>query len=208
VGYADKIINIFETAKFIIPTLFEYKIQSTQKDGRVSFGIIPSDMLFFSRPFMKELDMSKEFQTKVYNNLFPEQTDKNLSHPALYIDLNDTKKIILISISNNYMAYVKQSKILPIHSTIKQFTSNGILLDDQSFHEIDAIIYCNRKDKSIDDFLQIVQVRFDSKSSRFTENHVYKSTFHPNIENIAFVGLSAGHLFTSKFIYFYLFPFK
>jgi hypothetical protein len=162
-------------------------------------------MLFFSRSFMKKLDENKEFQANVYNNLFPEQTDKNLSHPALYIDLKDSKKIILISISNNYMANVKQWKIIPIHSTIKQFKSNGIVLDDQSFHEIDAIIYCNRKDKSIDDFLQIVQIRFDSKSPRFIENHVYKSTFHPNIENIAFVGLSAGHLFTSKYlIYIFL----
>jgi hypothetical protein len=156
-------------------------------------------MLFFSRSFLNNVDESDEFEEKLYNDLFSEQTNKITSHPSLYIDVKNSHKPILVSISNDYMLYIKQEKIIPIRSTIKHFRVNGVVLDDNSFHEIDAIIYCNRKEKSIDDFLQLVQIRFDSKSPRFTEHIAYKFTFHPNIENIAFVGLSSGHIFVGKF---------
>ena len=189
VGHAKKIINIFESPHLIAPSILEYKTQSKEIE------MFPSDMLFFSLSFMNKRDQSNELEENLYTNLFSEQTNKSLSHPSLYIDLKASQKPILVSISNSYLTYVKQEKIIPICSTIKYFRANGIVLEDDSFHEIDAVIHCNRKEKSIDDFLQIVQIRFDSKSNRFTENIVYKFTFHPNIENVAFVGLSTGHVF-------------
>ena len=198
VGNAKQVINVFRRPYIITPRLIcfkkEPKIENDQDDFG-NYGIIPWDMYFFRRSFVFQNFESKK---KHISELFPEQTNKELSHPALYIDMNtlsSSNQLPLLSISNFYNLYVKEKKIIPICSTIKRFESNGILLEDNSFHEIDVIIYCSGYDKSIKRFLKLTQIQFDSMNRKNLLDHsVYKCTFHPNIENAAFVGLSTGTL--------------
>jgi len=139
---------------------------------------------------------NKQTQIEMYSNLFPKQTNRALSHPALFYDLYDENQPIQIALSNNYKKFVKEEKILPIRSTIKRFEKNGIVLSDDTFLECDAVIYCTGYNKNIYKFLQLIQVKYDSLSFKNKINYnLYKWTFHPDIMNLAFVGLATGLLF-------------
>ena len=183
------------------PRLVKYKKEET--DDQNTYGILPYDMYLFRRCLTYQTEKSTdtnrltEIDMKYYSELFSEQTDKNASHPALFYDLNCSKESILMSITDYYYPYVKQNKIWPIRSTITRFESNGIVLEDGTFHEIDAIIYCTGYDKTISEFvdesfLKTVKYRKENYKETFD---LYKCTFHPDLENMAFVGMSVGLFF-------------
>lgn len=160
------------------------------------FNYLPWDLFFFRRAFQLPMAGNKQVQIEMYSKLFPEQTHRSLSHPALFFDLYDENQPIQIALSNNYTKFVKEGQIVPIRSTIKKFEKNGLVLSDGALLECDAVIYCTGYTKNLDEFLHLIHVKFDNLSLKnLISNSVFKSTFHPDIANLAFVGLATGLLF-------------
>ena len=113
------------------------------------YNILPIDLYFNKRcltyppkEFTKE--QIKQFKTDLLVKTFPFQTNKDLCHPALYVDLSNPKQEILISISDNYMTHVKTKSIIPIRSEIERFESHDSirLADDSIIKNLEAVIFC------------------------------------------------------------------
>jgi hypothetical protein len=197
VDHAKHVINIFRRPYLICKKMIKTSSIDEKNKNETENSIIPWDLFFFRRAFNSALSTSHEAQIKIYSSLFPNQTNKTLSHPALFFDLHDKTQPILISPAENYKTFVSENKILPIRSTIKSYKQNGIVLTDGTFVKCDAVIYCTGYKKNLNDFLELDQVKFDSLSLKNRISYsVYKLTFHPDITNLAFVGLSTGLLFT------------
>ena len=188
VGHAKQVKNIFRR-----PYLICQKLLKHENKLKNTCAILPWDLFLFRRSFAM---LDKKSKLKHISQLFPEQTSLTLSHPALFYDTNDQNQPILISISTNYSTFVKEKKIIPIRSTITRFVSNGFQLKDGSFHEVDAVIYCTGYNKSIENILNILEIKFDRLNEKnLIDFSLYKCTFHPDIKNLAFIGLSTGLLF-------------
>ena len=198
VGHAEKVTNLFRRPYLICPKLLKIKKENAPN----IYSILPWDIYFFRRSLnsqIKEISSTQKRQLDIekYSELFPIQTNKLLSHPALFFDLNDPQQPILVSISNQYGSYVNEKKIIPIRSTIKRFEANGVYLEDDTFHEVDAVIYCTGYEKSLTVFLDdffLKAIKYSEALSKQTFS-LYKCTFQPDIQNMAFVGLTKGLFF-------------
>ena len=168
------------------------------------YRILPIDLFFNKRcstyppKSLSEsaLNLRKEFLSK----MFPEQTSKNLCHPALYFDLDNPNQETLISITDNYMPYVRQKKIIPIRSEIKRFESSfSISLEDNSIIEpLDAVIYSTGYTAGYFEFFDENTLKNLNYVSNVHYKHpivLYKNTFHPSVKNLAFIGQQEGLFF-------------
>ena len=167
-----------------------------ESSSKTECNFIPWDLFFFRRAFVLPLLQNKQARIEMYSNLFPVQTKRAFSHSALFYDLYDENQPIQIALSNNYKKFVEEKKILPIRSTIKSFKKNGLVFSDGTFLECNVVIYCTGYIKNLDEYLKLIHVRFDNLSFKnLISNSVFKCTFHPDITNLAFVGLATGLLF-------------
>ena len=196
VGHAKRVVNIFQRPYLMVPRLVRYKIDSK------SYGILPCDMFFYRRSFTyaKEGQSSAETRSQKIDQLkklFPEQTNKDISHPDLFFDLNNPNQELLVAVSDYYYPYVKQNKIIPKKTSIKQFSSRGVLLEDGTFENADAVVYCTgyEVDLGFLDDLVLKDVGFDTSKNYKHALMLYKCTFHPDYENMAMIGQQDGLFF-------------
>jgi hypothetical protein len=195
VDHAKQVINIFRTPHLHCQKLIKHQKPISKDETQCTY--LPWDLYFFRRGFKHTQQTNKQSQIELYSDLFAEQTNKSLSHPALFCDLKTRTHPIQITLSNNYIKFVKENKIVPIRSSIKKMKRNGIVLDDNRFVECDVVVYCTGYNKNFDDFLELIQVKFDNLGVKsLINNSLYKWTFHPDITNLAFVGLATGLLYT------------
>jgi len=183
------------------PRLIKFKAGNSESMHK----ILPIDLYFNKRCTTypsKELSKSEmdNLRIELFSNAFPIQTNKSLCHPALYFDLKDSSQEILISITDNYIPYVKQNKIIPIRSEIKRFESpNSVRLEDGSLiDQLDAIIYCTGYTSSYDDFFNkstLKNFNYDPAAHYKYALILYKNTFHPYVENLALIGQQDGLYF-------------
>ena len=169
-----------------------------------NYRILPIDLYFNKRcstyppknPNKSDKSLRKEFLSK----MFPEQTNKNICNPALYFDLDDPSQETLISITDNYMPYVKQNKIVPIRSVMKRFeSSNSVRLENDSvIDRLDAVIYCTGYNSGYFEFFDEETLKNLNYVPNVHYKHplvLYKNTFHPLVKNLAMIGQQEGLYF-------------
>lgn len=196
VGQAESVTNIFSRPYLITPRLIKYKLITDT--GKNLYSILPID-LFFNRRSLTypnpklTPDENKEEMKQILTRVFPYQTNQQLSHPALYFDIETYRTVPLLSISDFYIEYVKENKIKPIRSKIKKFAKNGVWLENGSFLEADVVIYCTGFESGNSFFDKSVMdtIKYSTNYSNFSIL-LYNSTFHPDLENLAIIGHAYG----------------
>ncbi len=120
VGHASSVVNLFTSPYFVIRRLIRCKKASTREKDNY-FNVIPVDCFDFTRSlqYVGETEEEKmDVMKKIMNIANPEQVNKELSHPALYYNINE-EKTLRITIADNYWDYVKQRKLTPKKGLLK-----------------------------------------------------------------------------------------
>jgi dimethylaniline monooxygenase (N-oxide forming) len=201
VNLADKaktVINVFSRPYLISHRLTNYKLTEN------SFKMAPVDVFFnnplfihgFKEPVSDNISSNelRQLRANALKNIFPKQTNKELAHPALYIDVDDEKNEFLLNFSDHYLDLVEANKIIPRRARIQEMTKDGIVLDDGSFESADVIVLCTGYDLSLEILEESVVDLFkheNEQNFRF-KLLAYKYTFHPEVENLALVNKIEG----------------
>ncbi|RMZ95236.1 flavin-containing monooxygenase [Brachionus plicatilis] len=201
VGHAKTVTNIYPRTYLITPRLVKYKLSSDSTHGTL-YKILPTD-LFFNRRVFNYPDPKlgqnevKQIKLDTFKRLFPYQTNKDSSHPDLYVDLDKPGQDILIAISDYYLAHVQKGKIKPIRSKIEEFEENSVKLENGLNVDCDAIVYCTGYDISNDilDESILETVKYDKTDHKYSLL-LYKCTFHPDLKNFAMIGQTDGSFYT------------
>lgn len=192
VGHAKTITNVFNRPYLVFPRML--KIETDEKNV---FNIYPNDLFYSRRLAFQAQTREEERKTKIeiFSKLCPVQTNKKKSHPDMYYDLNDDEPI-REAVTDNYYSYVTQGKIRPRKGRISQFEPDGIRLSDGSFEKADAVLFCTGYKLCLDFFDESVL-----KTLKFNNNYnnfpilLYKFTFHPDLQNLAMIGVTSGLFF-------------
>jgi dimethylaniline monooxygenase (N-oxide forming) len=209
VGFAKKVINVFNRPYLVFPRLLQVPVEDFKKthgeEGSYikpselnKFHIIPID-LYFSRYLSEPKELSPEQQRRdkieLYRKLCPEQTDKNIASPEMYYEL-DNDDPVREAVTDNYYPYVKNGKIKPVQGQIESFEEEGLRLKDGRLVESDVVLFCTGYRLCLDYFDQSVlkTLKFDPSKEKLPIL-LYKYTIHPDIENLAMVGLLSGLFF-------------
>lgn len=192
VGHAKTITNVFSRPYLVFPRIL--KVETEEKNV---YNIYPND-LFYSRELaFKTQTKEEERKTKIeiFSKLCPIQTNKKKSHPDMYYELNDDEPI-REAVTDNYYSYVTQGKIKPKKGKIAQFEANGVRLSDGSFEKADAVLFCTGYKLCLDFFDDTVlkTLKFNNDQHKFPIL-LYKFTFHPDLENLAMIGVTSGLFF-------------
>jgi dimethylaniline monooxygenase (N-oxide forming) len=192
VGHAKSIVNLFSRPYLVMPRLLKLKAEEENH-----YHIVPIDLLFgreltFGATSKEEERLNK---IKLYKELCPHQTDMNKSHPSMYYEL-DNDEPIREAVTDNYYPFIRQGKIIPKRGKVVGFVPEGLLIDDGSILEADAVIFCTGYRLCLDYFDQSVMktLKFDPEMDRFPIL-LYKYTVHPDLENLAMVGGVNGLFF-------------
>jgi dimethylaniline monooxygenase (N-oxide forming) len=200
VNHAKSITNVFTRPYLVAPRLIATKI-----DNKSKHEIVPFDLYFYRRciAFQSKqiVNLSKEekkqrrkqFLQRVFT-----QTYKGKTHPALYFDVDDDKQETLMTISDSYLDLVEQKKIIPKRTTIKEFTEDGVYLEDCSFEQADVVIYCSGYEVSLNYLEKSVldKIKLENEANYKFQYNLHKFTFHPDVQNFAMVGQIDGLFFT------------
>lgn len=199
VDHASEIVNVFRRPYLVSQRLMRQK-SNLNLEKPNQFHIIPIDFFWFNRAITYNGSVTHQeiidFNLKNLKIVNYDQTDLNRIHADVYYDMSldyDVKA----SVSDNYIGYVKQNRIIPKKGNIERFVDNGVYLNDGSFESADAVIMCSGFNVDMD--------YFDEKTLNFLgydpiDNKcpymTYKCTFHPDAENLALMGLTDGLFFS------------
>jgi dimethylaniline monooxygenase (N-oxide forming) len=200
VGHAKRVVNIFPRPYLMLPRLVKYSM-----DNGDTYKIWPMDFFSYRRCFTypkegQSPDELYKYKLGVFKSIFPEQTNKNVSHPDLFVDLDDPNQEVLVALSDRYYPYVKQNKIIPKKTKIQRFEADGVHLEDGTFEQVDAVIYATGYDLSVDFFEDYIlkTLSYDVEKNYKHAIMLYKCTFHPDISNMAIIGQHDGLFFTGN----------
>jgi dimethylaniline monooxygenase (N-oxide forming) len=193
VGHAKTIVNIFNRPYLSFPRLL--KVETNEKNV---YNIIPVD-LFYGRELCFSIPINKEEERKskieLFGKLCPHQTNKAKCHPAMYYELDDDEPI-REAVTDNYYPYIMRGKIKPKKARITYFAEDGVRLSDGSFEKADVVLFCTGYKICLNYFEQSVldTLKFDPNRERLPIM-LYKYTVHPDLENMAMIGVCSGLFF-------------
>jgi thioredoxin reductase len=193
---AKKVSSIIRNPYLMFPILAATKIKpQTDEDTEFDqYNIVPLDNYMLRRkntyldPDSTDIDLKNQAFSLI-NELNIEQTDKEKSHPALYVDINSPNSLFSLkfSMSDQYYEMTKNGQINTKCTTIKSFDSNGVFLNDGSYEEADIVLLCTGYKPFIDHLPKFVRdaLKHEEDSLRF---NLFKKALHPEVPNLAFVG--------------------
>jgi dimethylaniline monooxygenase (N-oxide forming) len=194
VNHAKYVLNVFRRPFLSAQRLIKLKLDDN------TYNILPFDLLVYNRSLLRPTTSSSEKESftqlaQMLSIIFPEQTNKELSNPALYYDLSEVKPI-LIAISDNYYSCVKNGQIETRKSEIAKFDKHGFYLSNGEYFQVDAVVFCTGYMLNIDFFEKEIfeKIGYDREDliSNKIPHLLYKCTFSPNIENLAFIAQNDG----------------
>ena len=114
---------------------------------------------------------------------------KRNGNPADYGGLKPSENIMEagISMCENYLDHVSEGKILP-KKGVKEFTGKGVIFDDGTYAEIDAVIFATGYNLNLS-FLSKEILNTINADDDYID--LYQFTFHPGLPNFAFIGMFA-----------------
>ena len=166
---------------------------------------MPIDMYLFTRDnFYLDNEESTTREEKMAHkldflkSLSPLQTgDRDKCPPAIYYDFGLKENMPpRMNIDNKYLAYVCENKLIAKQAKITGYLSDGVALDDGSVLEADVIVCCTGYLPDLTFFGQSVldNIGYAAEFYRFPILF-YKWTFHPELENAAFICQNLGTFF-------------
>lgn len=198
VGHVGAVYHVFEKSPVVLPLLWKLKL-----DGN-KYSILPYECLLFSRSasYLPEGMSKEEFSMRnrqMIKQIASFQADKNPGCPEdLHVDFDNPNEPLTLTLSDSYLDQVKDNKITPIKSRITKFFENGILFDNGQYVATDAVIFCTGFRIVAAEYLDkptLEAMRYDENSQQFPVL-LYKETFAPGLETLAYVGLNEVSCFT------------
>ena len=178
------VTNIFNNPYWVI----KKNIAVNTNKGKI---VMPFDFLLVNRNVFEEMK-TIEVKTELFqyqNELMSSLCRGQNSIPELYIDPQSTRPLHY-TISENYLDYVLQGKIIPKRAKIKSFTDTGVLYENGREENFEIIIFCTGYKYDFDIFDENVQLKLEyNPKDTYQPVIIYKSTLPLDIENLAFVGL-------------------
>lgn len=188
---AKEVTNVIHNPFWVLPRLIPKYYDQPEKR-------LPSDLVFYTRkprPLNPSLLQDSTFTINKYFKSIV-GNDQSECSEALKMDLESNEPARVI-ISDSYLNEVTKRHIHVKKGNIKEFDDNGLIFEDNSRLNADAVIFSTGYqlhlpffDKSILD--QLGYVEHDQLQPLL----LYKCTFHPDLPNLAFVGVYRGPYFT------------
>ena len=137
---------------------------------------------------------SVEDINKDKNSLYSKICSLQTKIPDLYIDAESVDPPA-IAVSDDYIDLVMNKKLITRKGSIKAFTQNGIILNDNSFEYADYVLFCTGYNYDLSFFDEDILEKIDYNFNDLICPYIcYKGTFHPNIKNMAFVGMKCSFI--------------
>jgi len=146
----------------------------------------PTDCILFTR-FANYAGQA--LPAEIFAKHMKENIVKHNGNPADYGGLRPSENIMEagISMCENYLDQVSEGKILP-KKGVREFTRQGVIFDDETYAEIDAVIFATGYDLQLS-FLSKEILKTINADNDFID--LYQFTFHPALPNFAFIGMFA-----------------
>jgi dimethylaniline monooxygenase (N-oxide forming) len=152
---------------------------------------IPMSFIFFNRKTAYNYDRfeNREDAYSCKNKFLSKICASQNFIQELFIDPNSTDAPH-IAISEDYIDLVKEKKMKIKKGFIQYFTENGVIFDDGTFENAEFIVFCTgySLDLSFMESEILKKIDYDMNDIHYPYI-VYKGTFHPDFENLAFVGM-------------------
>ncbi len=179
-----KVFHLFEKAKWIHTrylrqgnTHLPFDLTYSRSAQTRNYRMDPSQ---YNETAYKKLNALCGLQAKV-------DQDLAITGPA-----TDPQKV---AISDAYLRQVEEGKIIPIKCSIERIFRNAIILSSKSskliISNIESIVFCTGYTAKLPFFSPEIQSELDFKEDDIIQPlPLYKTVFHPNLQNLAFVGLT------------------
>jgi dimethylaniline monooxygenase (N-oxide forming) len=180
------VINVFKRPFWIFPKFLPIDLPN-------SSARLPTDFIMLTRqntystPKFTTIEEENAYRNKYCATICTEQ--KSLPQTALHIapDSTDPPNEAL---SNNYLNFVKNNRIIPTRGEIKCFNKDSVQLVDGRNFKCDAVVFCTGYSLQLDfiDKKILEKLEYDP-NDRLQPLILHRATFRPGLKNIAFVGM-------------------
>jgi len=184
---AKQTLHIARQAMWVLP-----------RDLPVGNKTLPLDLVFYSRQSSaKTKNAPPEVKNEGIFNWFKNLTKQHEISPDLKVT-SAPKDPSYVAISDTYVSQVKAGKIDLVRSRVREIIGNTLLFEDGRKAVVDALVFATGYECSVpfldDDQLKILNYK--------PEDHLqpvllHKTVFHPNLPNMAFVGMYRGPYFAT-----------
>jgi hypothetical protein len=187
VGHARRVINLFARTHLVVGRLSAVPIADDRQG--TAHRIVPTDFLRSTRAVA--FTETRETRRDLFKLLCPVQTNRQLIHPDLYVDLDDQagSNEFLVSISDRYIELSEAGRIEPVKGELVDMVQgNGLLLADGRYiDQVDAVIFCTGYEVRFDFLEQSVLDKLMVAEAGYANFAllVSKYTFNPEVENLA-----------------------
>ena len=188
-SHAKSVTNLFKRPYIVLPKI----VRDQTEDGFVRLSSI--DCATYSRRCFYNTDPSHPYHVmNIFARLSPYQTDPSKCDPDLLIDLKTTKReFIKTSLTDDYLNAVRNSSIKLKRGQISSFRENGVVTNDGTFIQADAVIFCTSYKMNLS-FFDEETLRILNYEPKYMNDPIslYKNTWHPDLPNMAFIGMFQG----------------
>lgn len=160
---------------------------------------LPIDFLFYSqksnflRKETEKIDPIKADKSK--HDFFSRICHKQNQISSLKVNSNPNDAL-KITVSDTFLEHVIENKINVRQGNVSHFTENGLSLTDGTVLNSDVVIYCSGYLAGLDFFGEDIKNKLEfDENDQLQPIILYKCTFHPELKNLAFVGMYRGPYF-------------
>lgn len=180
---AKRVIHLFRRPIWILPRFVPISPFSNKK--------LPWDLVLYSRsgPINFKANSIEEIFSQM-NNLFDKVCVQSSVDDRLKMNSTEFKQPPFFTISDTYLESLKNKKVQLKISTVKKFTENGIVFDDGTTENVDAVILCTgyRTEFPFFDKTILNEIEYQ-QACKYQPVLLHKTVFPRNLPGLAFVGL-------------------
>lgn len=187
---AKQVINVINNPFWVLP-------RRIPKNADEPKNLLPSDLVFYTRKPRPRKPATAN-STFTINQYFKDITGNDQSEfsDALRMDLTSNNPARVI-ISDTYLSEVKAKHIDVRKGKIKEFDENGIIFEDGSRIDADAVVFSTGYQLNMPFFDKTILDQLDYlQEDQLQPMLLYKCTFHPDLPNLGFIGMYRGPFFT------------
>lgn len=199
-SHAKSITNVISQPFWVLPRYIP-------KDFNNPESRFPLDLIFYkrsSRPKPSEAPLSDEEAIKTvkagnkrkngYFSLIQKGNQSEISQDLQMDPASEDPTRVIIS--DSYLEKVSQKEIVVKKGQITQITETEVIFDDQTTLQADVIIFATGYQLDLPFFDQSIKqsLSFEQKD-QLQPVLLHKCTFHPELHNMAFVGMYRGPYF-------------